>query len=94
MQTEVSLIADYNNCQVVQVAGRRYPGIVVQGDSLGSLVDLASDVVRLLEVGDVTQAKDTADELRGLLAARLRTYTEALERTGTPPSSSGDARVA
>lgn len=80
MNDEVTLIEDENNCQVVQVAGRRYPGVVVQGDSLNNLVDLASEVVRLLDVNDINEAKDTASELHCLLSARLQVYTDAVHR--------------
>ena len=80
MNDKVTLIDDQNNCQVVQVAGRRHPGVVVQGDSLSILVELASEVVRFLDVNDINEAKDTASELHGLLSARLQVYTDAMHR--------------
>ena len=80
MNKDVTLIEDENNCQVVQVAGRRYPGVVVQGDSLSALVGLASEISRLLDVHDIGEAKNVASELHGLLEARLQVYRNALHR--------------
>lgn len=80
MAVEVTLLQDEINCQIVQVSGRRYPGVVVQGDSLSNLVDLASEIVRLLDTKDIDEAKDAAQELHGLLFARLEVYKDALNR--------------
>lgn len=80
MAVEVTLLQDESNCQIVQVSGRRYPGVVVQGDSLSNLVDLASEIVQLLDTNDIDEAKVTAQELHGLLFARLEAYKDALNR--------------
>jgi hypothetical protein len=80
MNADVTLIDDSINCQVVQIKGRKYPGVVIQGDSLGNLVDLAGEIVRLIESADLGEARDTAFELHGLLAARLQVYNDAVFR--------------
>ncbi len=80
MAVEVTLLQDESNCQIVQVSGRRYPGVVVQGDYLSNLADLTSEIVRLLDANDIDEAKDTAQELHGLLFARLKVYKDALNR--------------
>ncbi|WP_428304808.1 DUF6959 family protein [Lacipirellula sp.] len=80
MSVEVKLIGDANNSQVVHVAGRRFPGVVVQGDSLSNLVDLASEIIRLLKSNEIDEAKDTAEELHGLLSARLQIYNDTITK--------------
>jgi hypothetical protein len=80
MADEVVFIEEVNNCPVVQVAGRRFPGIVVQGDSLSILVDLAAEVVRLFDANELNEARETATELHSLLSARLRVYTQVTAR--------------
>ncbi len=82
MTVEVRLIGDANNSQVVHVAGRRFPGVVVQGDSLSNFVDLASEVIRLLKSNEIDEAKDTAEELHDLLLSRLHIYKDTLAQNG------------
>ena len=81
MADTVTLIADVNNCQVVHVTGRRFPGIVVQGDSLQILVNLASEIVQLLKIKNLDEAIDTAEEMHSLLFERLQIYQRASAAT-------------
>lgn len=80
MTSDVTLLKEVNNCQIVQVAGRKHPGIVLQGDTLSTLVDLASDVVRLLNESDIDEARATAQEIHDLLAGRLKVFSEVINR--------------
>ncbi len=80
MSNTVLLVEDVINGPIVHVEDRRFPGIVIQGDSLANLVDLASEVVRLFDAGEAAEARETANELHGLLLARLNIYTDVVTR--------------
>lgn len=62
--------------------GRKFPGVVVQGDSLNILLGLANSILdRAMATGN-TELVDDAQELRQLLAGRLRYYEATLQRHG------------
>jgi hypothetical protein len=88
---EVDVLTDVINSPVLQFPGRRFPGVLVQGDSLKAMADLATEIVERIAVGDIEEARSVADELRGLLRSRLDLYEKALKLNGLalpyPPAS-------
>jgi hypothetical protein len=67
MTDQVQLLSRPINFAVVQLPERKFPGVVMQGDTLHSLVKEFEEMARLLDSGD-------AKELR----ARIRNVTEDL----------------
>ncbi len=63
--------------------GRRFPGIVIQGDSLSVLVGDAQDLVRVLTDANLP-AVDDAQELCSRLTELLGHYAETLTENGIP----------
>lgn len=82
---EVDLLSDVINCPVLQFPGRHFPGILVQGDSLKAMTDLANEIAELISARDLKEALAVADELRCLLASRLDIYERALKLNGLAP---------
>lgn len=78
--TQISLdqLSDRVNGPVLQYPGRRFPGVLIQGDSLHSLVALADGVVTALNNSDTQSARDAAAELRDTLRAHLDHYVSVL----------------
>jgi hypothetical protein len=76
----VTVLSRSSNSWVVRLPNRQYPGVVVQGDSLKILCDLADDVVRLTEEG--TEARELAEELHDDLHGRLAVYEAAMRANG------------
>lgn len=72
----LSVLSRDTNNWVVRVANRQHPGIVIQGDSLKILYDLAEEIRAL--AGDRSELSDVAEELRDLLRERLVIYEKAL----------------
>lgn len=70
------------NCPVVQIPGRKFPGVVIQGDSLKVMSDLVSEIARCLSSGDIDEAKGVTEELANSLSARLEVYEHALKTSG------------
>ena len=60
------------------VSGAKVPGILIQGDSLKSMAELADEIGERLRLGDFEEAKAIAEELSGQLGSRVKLYEEAL----------------
>ncbi|WP_437805223.1 DUF6959 family protein [Sorangium sp. So ce1078] len=79
---EIDVVTDTTNTAVVRMPGRRFPGIVMQGDSLNYLRVLAVDLKRRLAGLEDEDLADTMDELETLLQGYARAYEASLEREG------------
>lgn len=73
---EVELLTDGGSNAVVQMPGRAFPGVVVQGDTLFSLLSLAR------AIATETPNSDSAVSLVEELAAMLARYETALHAHG------------
>jgi hypothetical protein len=81
-RVEVEMFSTVPNNAIVRTPGRRFPGNVVQGDSLSILVKHSSAVLRMAErIGD-PDLLDEATGLHELLEARLRHYEAVLQEHG------------
>jgi hypothetical protein len=85
---EFLVLGQESNSWVVQVPGRKYPGVVLQGDSLKNLYDLATEIVDSTPRSEGTH--ELASELCQLLKSHLTGYEKALGKYGIalPYSSS------
>ncbi|MFD9460346.1 DUF6959 family protein [Streptomyces sp. NPDC060027] len=77
-RVEVELFTDGGNDAVVRMPGRRFPGVVVQGDSLHILRGDVAEVVEACERGDLDEARESARLLLANLDALLARYEAAL----------------
>ncbi|MDX3588479.1 hypothetical protein OG920_28970 [Streptomyces europaeiscabiei] len=75
---EAELFTDGGNDAVVRLPGRRFPGVLVQGDSLRILRSDVAEVVEACERGDLEEARDSAGLLLTNLDALLARYEAAL----------------
>jgi len=78
----VDMIENVVNCPVVQVEGRSYPGVVIQGDSLFSLYSAAEQLFRSCEVDNEKYDYNAAEFLRDSLKGYLLVYEETLGKKG------------
>jgi len=77
---EIQVYSEESNLAVVRMPSRRFPGSVIQGDSLSILYDLAVSLYqRALKIGD-DELIDEAEELKDLLEERIRHYETVLQR--------------
>lgn len=81
---ELEVLSEASNVAVVRMPGRRFPGSVIQGDSLSHLRWLAEDVRNRLQDHPDEDLRDTAQELFELLDGRLRQYVNVLDAEGIP----------
>ncbi|WP_146651790.1 DUF6959 family protein [Labilithrix luteola] len=85
MTTETAdVLARHGNVAVVQLSGRKFPGITIQGDSFSYLAGLAKSVAaRAAQMGDA-DLDDAASELRERLEGILQVYETPLSEHGIP----------
>lgn len=80
---EVEILSETPNHVVLRSPGRRFPGSLIQGDSLNVLLTLARSVrAHARASGDATW-RDDAEELHELLQARLLHYQDVLRAAGS-----------
>ncbi|MFF4053192.1 DUF6959 family protein [Streptomyces chartreusis] len=76
---ETELLTDGENDAVVRLPGRRFPGVLIRGDSLHMLRSDVAEVVEACERGRLAEAAESADIVLGSLDALLTRYATALE---------------
>lgn len=81
---EAALFTDGVNDAVVRMPGRRFPGVLVQGDSLHILRSDVAEVVEACERGDLVEARESASFLLANLDALLARYEAALAEHEIP----------
>ncbi|MEU0208352.1 DUF6959 family protein [Streptomyces canus] len=81
---EAELFTDGGNDAVVRMPGRRFPGVLVQGDSLRVLRSDVAGVVEACERGDLDEARGSAGLLLADLDALLARYEAALNEHQIP----------
>jgi hypothetical protein len=79
---EVERLSSEPNAAVIRLPGRKFPGIVIQGDSLKILVDCVEDVSGLAERSGNLELQKSITELRTLLKSYMKVYEEALRGSG------------
>lgn len=81
-RVEAELFTDSGNDAVVRLQGRNFPGVLIQGDTLGILHADLAEVAELCAAGDLEEARLAVGVLQADLGAKLRRYSEALEAHG------------
>ncbi|MEU5160155.1 hypothetical protein AB0G74_11170 [Streptomyces sp. NPDC020875] len=81
---EAELFTDGGNDAVVRLPGRRYPGVLIQGDTLSALQSDVAELVDLCAAGDLEEARYVASLLHADLGSKLQRYSDALEEHGVP----------
>ncbi|MFJ1805432.1 MULTISPECIES: DUF6959 family protein [unclassified Streptomyces] len=81
---EAELFTAGGNNAVVRLPGRRFPGVLVQGDSLHILRTDVAELMEACERGDLSDARDAAGLLLSGLDTLLERYTTALDEHEIP----------
>lgn len=81
---EVDLLTDQGNNAVVQLPGRKYPGVLVQGDTLSTLITTTNEAIEALRQGDTGEAETLIRELLARLQDSQSCYEAALQARGIP----------
>lgn len=81
---EVEILSDQTNAAVMRHPGRKFPGILVQGDTMSNFCRLADDACRSLKEGETEGAFDELNELRNMLWGQLNHYKSVLGEHDIP----------
>jgi hypothetical protein len=79
---EVDLLNAESNAAVIRIPGRQYPGILIQGDSLAILSEMATRAVAALSNGENAEVREELEELASLLRGYQVSYERALAQEG------------
>lgn len=81
----ISVLAKEPNCWVVQIPGRKWPGAIIQLDSLGILHNRVTELTERLETdGASGETSELALEIRDITLAYMKVAEAALKRAGLP----------
>ncbi|MFG3167022.1 DUF6959 family protein [Streptomyces sp. NPDC048200] len=83
-RVEAELFADGGNNAVVRLPPRRFPGVLIQGDSLSIIRSEVAEVLEACDQGDLAGARETAGLLLADLDEVLARYTAALDAHQVP----------
>ncbi|MFF0286475.1 DUF6959 family protein [Streptomyces sp. NPDC005262] len=83
-RVEAELLTDGGNNAVVRLPGRRFVGLLIQGDSLSTLRSDLAEVVEAFDQGDGAGLAKTAGLLLADLYALLMRYSAALDAHEIP----------
>lgn len=76
---EVEVLSDAPNDTVIRMPGRRFPAIVVQGDSLHYMSALAGKIHSISRGLKSQELKDLSADLEMLLADKMAHYDQTLK---------------
>ena len=83
-RVEAELLTDGGNNAVMRLPGRRFPGVLIQGDSLSVLRSDVAEVVEACDQGDLAAARESAGLLLADLDTLLTRYSAALDAHEIP----------
>jgi hypothetical protein len=78
----IELLDNTINCAVVKLTSRKYPGVVIQGDSLHNLHTSVQYAKTLCETGQTAEAVDELSMLVDILATYVDNYERVLKHFG------------
>jgi hypothetical protein len=78
------MMTGQHNYAVLRLPGRRFPGVLVQGDALSRLNDEVQRALALLRTGDATGAQEELSIVANHLANLVEGYVRVLDASGTP----------
>jgi hypothetical protein len=77
------MTGQYNNA-VLRLPGRRFPGVLVQGDSLSVINGEVQRALTLLRAGDTAAAEEELALVANHLAGMVDGYVRVLDGAGMP----------
>ncbi|MBP7947553.1 MAG: hypothetical protein KA191_16005 [Verrucomicrobia bacterium] len=81
-QIQVAVLSETSNCPVVQLPDRKYPGVVLQGDSLRILLDSAEEIRELSAKVQDAELSDAVASLKEKLAGYVSVFEQTMKANG------------
>lgn len=83
-RVEIEMLSETTNSAVVSVPGRKFPGVIVQGDSLKNLLNLAGEIEELSKSQDRVELMETIGSLKNQLNNYVQEYEVAMKMHHRP----------
>jgi len=80
----VEVYSHTTNCPVIRVPERKFPGVLIQGDSLRSLLVDIEEIIECCKRGDLREVSDGLEYLKESLADYLQVYEDVLKEHEIP----------
>lgn len=84
MGKSVTFLGVAGNYSLVQIEGRKFPALAIQGDSVKVLHDVVSELTEALAVEDAESAAFAAREIAETVASMVTTFEALSEAAGRP----------
>jgi predicted RNase H-like HicB family nuclease len=81
---EVECFSTEVNAVVVRTVGRRFPGVIIQGDSLHIIMQQVDEIARLSDASQNFELQDAISKLRENLDRYVAVYEDALREHDIP----------
>jgi len=75
---EVEVFSDAVNNAVTRFPGRKFPGVLIQGDTLHGFLDMALEICELATKSNAFDIQELSTELKELLESHVSGYEDAL----------------
>ncbi|WP_375574690.1 DUF6959 family protein [Paracidovorax oryzae] len=82
MSDLVNYLGNVGNCAIVVIPGRKYPGIVFQGDTFASYLEQLNVAIDALKKGEKDLALEEFEDLRDQFSAYLKSYEKISKSNG------------
>lgn len=79
---EFEVLSNATNAVIARHPGRNHPGILVQGDTLRTLLDDVEELVAEADAGDMDAVKEIATVVRTRLVDLLTHFEKVLDQEG------------
>jgi hypothetical protein len=80
MKRELEVFSEATNAAVIQLPERRFPGVLVQGDTLRSWEITVEKIIEALKDDDLAEARDGAVYLHETLHHQIEHYERVLAK--------------
>ncbi|MFE0106946.1 DUF6959 family protein [Streptomyces sp. NPDC059009] len=79
---QIELLGESGNCALAARASRKFPGLLIQGDTLKSLKEVADDLLREIDSGDIENGRYSAAEIKEALDGFVSVYERLMGEIG------------
>lgn len=81
----LEIFAEETNFAVIKLPNRKYPGVLIQGDSLAGLLADIEEAIKLFD-SDRDEALEALKSIRGELRWRFEAYKKVLKMENFKPA--------
>jgi predicted RNase H-like HicB family nuclease len=78
-KTEMEIFSEEINSPVIRIVGRKFPGVLIQGDTLKNLLSLVEEICEVSKKEGAEETQEIASELKNILVGHVASYEKTLK---------------